>query len=71
MILHISAAFAVLVEFFHPLGSGAHAVERPPSLDFTASYAVYGLLACVLLVLLGRFLRRLVMRDEGYYRRRS
>ena len=71
MILHISAVIAVIFEFLHPLGPDTHAVERPHDLDFTASYAVYGLLACVLLVLLGRFLRRLVMRDEDYYRRRS
>ena len=71
VILHVSAGIAVFTEILHPLGQDAHALERPHSLDFTASYAVYGFLACVLLVFLGRFLRRLVMRDEGYYRRKS
>lgn len=30
-------------------------------------YAIYGFVACVLLVLLAKELRKLVMRDEGYY----
>jgi len=38
------------------------------ALDFIASYAIYGFVACVLLVLLGIVLRKLVMRDENYYR---
>lgn len=69
VILHVVAAVAVLIELLHPFVGDSHAVERAHSLDFPASYAVYGFLACVLLVLLGRFLRRLVMRDEHYYRR--
>jgi uncharacterized membrane protein YhfC len=68
VILHIGAAVAVLIELLHPFVGDSHAVERAHSLDFPASYAVYGFLACVLLVLLGRILRRLVMRDEDYYR---
>lgn len=69
LILHAGAAIVVLIELLRPFAGDSHAVERAPSLDFPASYAVYGFLACVLLVLLGRFLRRLVMRDEDYYRR--
>jgi hypothetical protein len=42
-------------------------VERIPILDFSASYAIYGFLACVILVLLGRLLRRIVMRAENVY----
>jgi hypothetical protein len=36
-------------------------------LDFLASYAIYGFVACVILVLMGRVLRRLVIRNENYY----
>lgn len=67
--LHVCAAVVVLVEFLRPFISDPHAFERAHSLDFPASYAVYGFGACVLLVLLGRVLRRLVMRDEDYYGR--
>lgn len=35
--------------------------------SFTGFYAIYGFLACVILVLLARELRKLVMRDEDYY----
>jgi len=35
--------------------------------SFTGFYALYGFLACVILVLLARELRKLVMRDEDYY----
>ena len=65
--LHAAALVAVAIEFFHPFPEEAHAVERVHALDFTASYAVYGFIACVLLVLLGIVLRRLVMRGENYY----
>jgi hypothetical protein len=34
-------------------------------------YALYGFVACVLLVLLAKEMRKLVMRDEGYYERES
>ena len=69
VILHAVAAVAVFVELVRPFAGDAHAVERAHSLDFPASYALYGFAACVLLVLLGRVLRRAVMRDEDYYRR--
>lgn len=35
--------------------------------SFTGFYAIYGFLACVILVLLARELRKVVMRDEDYY----
>jgi hypothetical protein len=66
--LHLAALVAVLVELLFPFPEDAHAVERVHALDFPASYAVYGFTACVILVLLGIVLRRLVMRDESYYR---
>jgi hypothetical protein len=66
--LHIAAFVAVVVELLWPFPDDAHAVERIHALDFPASYAIYGFVSCVLLVLVGRVLRRLVMRDEDYYR---
>jgi hypothetical protein len=66
--LHVAALIAVAVELVFPFPEDAHAVERVHALDFTASYAIYGFVACVILVLLGIVLRRLVMRDENYYR---
>lgn len=65
--LHAAAAIAVLIELVRPFPPDAHAVERVHALDFLASYAVYGFVSCVILVLLGLVLRRLVMRDEHYY----
>jgi len=65
--LHAAAVLAVLVELVFPFPADAHAVERIHALDFWASYALYGFVSCVLLVLLGRVLRRLVMRGEHYY----
>lgn len=67
--LHVVAIVAILIELVRPFVGDEHAVERAHSLDFPASYALYGFTACVLLVLLGRVLRRMVMRDEDYYRR--
>ena len=65
--LHVLAAGAVLVELVFPFAAGEHAVERVRELDFAASYAIYGFTACVILVLLGIGLRRLVMRKEAFY----
>jgi len=39
--------------------------------SFIGFYAIYGFLACVILVLLARELRKLVMRDEDYYDKRE
>jgi hypothetical protein len=66
--LHIAAVVSVLVELVRPFPADAHAVERTHMLDFLASYAIYGFVACVILVLIGRVLRRLVIRPEDYYR---
>jgi hypothetical protein len=41
-------------------------VEHPWE-NFTGFYAIYGFVACVVLVLLARELRKLVMRNEDYY----
>ncbi len=37
--------------------------------SFPGFYALYGFIACVILVMLARELRKLVMRDEDYYDR--
>jgi len=66
--LHFAALVSVLVELVRPFPADAHAVERTHMLDFLASYAIYGFVACVILVLIGRVLRRLVIRPEDYYR---
>ena len=34
-------------------------------------YAIYGFVACVLLVLLAKEMRKLLMRDENYYEQRK
>jgi len=65
--LHVVALVAILLEWIWPFDPDAHAVERVHALDFTGSYALYGFFACVILVLLGLILRRLVMRPETYY----
>jgi len=66
---HLAAGIAVVAELVRPVSApGGYTVKRIDALDFTASYAVYGFTACVLLVLLGIVLRKLVMRKEGYYR---
>jgi hypothetical protein len=65
--LHVVALLTVLIELIVPFGADGHGVERVHALDFLASYAIYGFVACVVLVLLGRVLRRWVMRDERYY----
>ena len=65
--LHAAALIAVLMEMTFPLSKDGHGVERHQVLDFAGSYAIYGFVACVALVLLGRVLRRAVIRDEHYY----
>lgn len=66
---HAAAVIAVLVEVIRPASApDVYPVKRVAALDFIASYALYGFAACVMLVLLGIVLRRLVMRDENYYR---
>lgn len=66
--LHVAAVVSVLVELLRPFPADSHAVERTHMLDFLASYAIYGFVACVILVLIGRVLRRLIIRPENYYR---
>jgi len=71
IILHLVALATVVIEFLHPFGDDGHGADRVHALDFVASYAVYGFFSCVVLVLLGRELRRMVMRKEDYYEDRG
>ena len=64
--LHAAALAAVLVEFLVPFDP-AHGAERTRVLEFLASFGAYGFIACVTLVLVGRVLRRLVMRSDDYW----
>lgn len=65
--VHVAAFVSVLVEFAVPFPAAGYAVKRVEALDFAGSYAAYGFVSCVLLVLLGKVLRRGVMRRESYY----
>lgn len=67
IVVHIAAIISVLIELIYPFPEDSHTAERVHTLDFLASYAIYGFVACVILVLFGLVLRRLVMRDENYY----
>ncbi len=74
-VFYAVCAGVVAVEFVRPLGGhggdGAEEVhalaERASSLEFLGSFAVYGFIACVALVLMGKGLRRLTMRSEDFY----
>lgn len=66
-VLYVCAALSIVLEIIRPFDADGHGVERIHALDFLGSYAIYGFVGCVVLVLLGRVLRRLVMRDEDYY----
>jgi hypothetical protein len=75
--LHLAALAAVAIELVVPFAdhageaNGGHAVERIAALDFVGSYALYGFVGCVALVLVGKLLRIAVMRDERYYEERE
>ena len=64
--LHVVAILSVLVELL-PFGAEKHTSERIHALEFVGSFALYGFISCIILVLLGRELRRLVKRDENYW----
>ena len=75
--LHAAALAVVGVEMLAPFDDDSrphlegHSVERFSALDFPGSYALYGFVGCVALVLLGKLLRRAVLRDEHYYAERD
>ena len=73
-VFYAVCAGAVVYELLRPLGAadggaeGIHALaERAPGLEFLGSFAIYGFVSCVALVLAGKGLRRLAMRSEDFY----
>ena len=70
-VLYAGAILSIVLEIVRPFDADGHGVERVHELDFLGSYAIYGFVGCVILVLLGRVLRRFVMRGEDYYARQN
>lgn len=70
-ILYVCVVLSIVLEMIHPFDQDDHGVGRVEALEFLGSYALYGFVGCVVLVLLGRVLRRLVMREEDYYLQRQ
>ena len=62
-VFYVLCALLVIIDFFvarHP--HDPHPWEMIP-----AFYAIYGFVACVILVLVATQMRKLLMRDENYY----
>ena len=59
-VFYVLCAVVVALDLLH-----RHSVHPWESLF--GFYALYGFVACVALVLLAKWLRKLVMRDESYY----
>ncbi|OOZ39511.1 hypothetical protein BOW53_11420 [Solemya pervernicosa gill symbiont] len=64
--LVVRALLAVCVILF-ALDAVLHRHVAHPWEAWFGFYAIYGFVACVLLVLLAKEMRKLVMRDENYY----
>jgi hypothetical protein len=64
----IRALVAVCVILF-ALDAVLHRHVEHPWEGFFGFYAIYGFVACVLLVLLAKEMRKLLIRDEDYYER--
>lgn len=65
IVFYVLCALLVLLDFV---------VHRHIYLDFEkipTFYALYGFVACVVLVVLAKLMRKVVMRDENYYRDRD
>lgn len=60
-IFHVLCAALLIIDFVYHRHS-MHALE-----DLWGFYAFFGLVACVVLVLVAKQLRKLVMVDERYY----
>lgn len=71
MFFVICAALFVADFFVHRHASFEHGdgENQFPLELLPGFYAIYGFVACVLLVLLAKVLRKLIMRDEDYYER--
>jgi hypothetical protein len=71
--LYAVCAFAFLLDIINlilsALGAG-HLRHAETSWEgFPGFYAIYGFVACVILVLVAKLLRKVLMRDEDYYDR--
>jgi len=60
-VFYVLSALLVIVDFFYHRHT-EHAWEKVPTF-----YAIYGFVACVVLVLVATQMRKLVMRSEDYY----
>jgi hypothetical protein len=59
--LYTACALSVIAEFF------VHRHVLHPWEGLFAFYAIYGFVACVLLVLIAKEMRKVLMRPEDYY----
>ena len=64
-IFYAACVILVLLDLF----SLRHTEEARPWEGFFAFYVVYGFVACTLLVLIAKVLRKVLMREEDYYDR--
>lgn len=60
-VFYVLSALLVIVDFFY------HRHVEHPWEKVPAFYAIYGFVACVVLVLIATQMRKLVMRKEDYY----
>ena len=60
-VFYVLSALLVIIDFFY------HRHMEHPWEKVPAFYAIYGFVACVILVLVATQMRKLVMRDENYY----
>ena len=60
-VFYVICAVLLLVDFVH------HRHVTHPWESLWGFYGVYGFVACVLLVLIAKEMRKLLMRDENYY----
>ncbi len=67
ILLHFFAIASIFFEIIEPHSDEIHKSERIHELEFLASYSIYGFVACVILVFMGRILRKITMRNENYY----
>jgi hypothetical protein len=70
-IFFVTAAALLAVDlWFHRHGSFEHSPAEFPQEHWFGFYGVYGFVACVLLVIVAKYvLRKLVMRSEDFYDR--
>ena len=60
-------ALVLLIDLLDVLSVGYHKALQFDAEQLPGFYGLYGFVACVVLVLLAKLLRKLVMRKEDYY----